>query len=155
VEFVILCGYCMTSNERRNFLKRLAAGGLLLGVGARVGAVERQGGGTVGAPAIVNGWVRITPSDEVTLLTNTSEIGQGTGAALAQILADELDLEWKNIRLEMAPVEPRYFNPKWGEYATYGSGSIAGQFESLRTAGAQARAMLIAAAADAWRVPGN
>jgi isoquinoline 1-oxidoreductase beta subunit len=143
----------MTSNERRNFLKQLAAGGLLLGVGARAGAVERQGSGTVSVAAAVNGWVRITPSDEVTLLTNTSEIGQGTGTALAQILAEELDLEWKNIRLEMAPVEPRYFNPKWGEYATYGSGGIAGQFESLRKAGAQARAMLIAAAADAWRVP--
>jgi isoquinoline 1-oxidoreductase beta subunit len=143
----------MTSNERRNFLKQLAAGGLLLGVGARAGAVERQGSGTVSVAAAVNGWVRITPSDEVTLLTNTSEIGQGTGTALAQILAEELYLEWKNIRLEMAPVEPRYFNPKWGEYATYGSGGIAGQFESLRKAGAQARAMLIAAAADAWRVP--
>ena len=142
----------MTSNERRNFLKQLAAGGLLLGVGARASAVERQGSGAVRAAA-VNGWVRITPSGEVTLLTNTSEIGQGTGTALAQILAEELDLEWKNIRLEMAPVEPRYFNPKWGEYATYGSGGIAGQFESLRMAGAQARAMLIAAAAEAWRVP--
>jgi isoquinoline 1-oxidoreductase beta subunit len=142
----------MSSNERRNFLKQLAAGGLLLGVGARVGAEERQESDTVSVAATVNGWVRISPSGEVTLLTNTSEIGQGTGTALAQILAEELDLAWKNIRLEMAPVEPRFFNPKWGEYATYGSAGIAGQFESLRTAGAQARAMLIAAAADAWGV---
>jgi isoquinoline 1-oxidoreductase beta subunit len=89
----------------------------------------------------------------VTVLSNTSEIGQGTGTAIAQILADELDVEWKRIRLEMAPVEKDYFNATWGEYATYGSGGIAGQYEALRTAGAQARARLIAAAAARWKVP--
>jgi isoquinoline 1-oxidoreductase beta subunit len=68
----------------------------------------------------------MAPDGSVTVLSNTSEIGQGTGTAIAQILADELDLEWKRIRLEMAPVEKDYFNATWGEYATYGSGGIAG-----------------------------
>src|SRR6185369_315361 len=89
-------------------------------------------------------------------LSNTSEIGQGTGTAIAQILADELDLDWKRITLAMAPVEPAYFNATWGEYGTYGSGGVAGQYEALRKAGAQARARLIAAAAERWHVaPGE
>jgi isoquinoline 1-oxidoreductase beta subunit len=87
------------------------------------------------------------------VLSNTSEIGQGTGTAIAQMLADEMDLDWKTIRIEMAPVEKQFINPGWGEYATYGSGGVARQFTPLRKAGAQARAMLIGAAAAEWKVP--
>src|SRR5207237_7906566 len=99
------------------------------------------------------GWLRIAPDGVVTILTNTTEIGQGTGTAIAQLVGDELDVPWEAIRLEMAPVEKDYFNPGWQEYATYGSGGVARQVEMLRTAGARARSMLVEAAAQRWKVP--
>ncbi len=135
---------------RRDFLKTLAAGGLLVAVGPG-GATSAEAEG--GAPAGMPGWVRIAPDGAVTILSNTSEIGQGTGTAIAQMLADELDLDWKTVRVEMAPVEKQFINAGWGEYATYGSGGVARQYAPLRKAGAQARAMLIAAAAAEWNVP--
>ncbi|WP_426339758.1 molybdopterin cofactor-binding domain-containing protein [Pseudoduganella sp. S-14] len=133
-------------SNRRDFLKTLAAGGLLLAVGPAV-AVAAE------APVPPPGWVRIAPDGSVTILSNTSEIGQGTGTAIAQLLADEMDLDWKTVRIEMAPLEKQFINAGWGEYATYGSGGVARQFTQLRKAGAQARAMLVGAAAAEWKVP--
>src|SRR4029077_2937182 len=115
-------------------------------------AADGQATASVGGLPSINGWVRIDTAGTVELLSNTSEIGQGTGTALAQLLAEELDVEWGSVRLGMAPVEPRYFNSMWKEYGAYGSGGIRGQFDTLRLAGAQARAMLIASAAEVWRV---
>jgi isoquinoline 1-oxidoreductase beta subunit len=138
--------------SRREFLKGLACGGLLLRIGPPLSANPQPPESTVRGPPSVNGWVRIAPNGDVEILSNTSDIGQGTGTALAQILAEELDAEWQSVRLVMAPVEPRYFNPMFKEYATYGSGGVRGQFDALRLAGAQARAMLISAAASSWHV---
>ncbi len=138
-------------SNRRDFLKSLAAGGLLVAVGPRIVAAAAD----APAPAAVApppGWVRIAPDGSVTILSNTSEIGQGTGTAIAQLLADEMDLDWKTVRIEMAPVEKQFINPGWGEYATYGSGGVARQFPQLRKAGAQARVMLVGAAAAEWKV---
>jgi isoquinoline 1-oxidoreductase beta subunit len=138
--------------NRRQFLKTAAASALTIRIGAPAFAAEEAAAPT---PSPLR-WVRISSDGSVTVLSNTSEIGQGTGTAIAQILADELDLDWKRITLAMAPVEPAYFNAGWGEYGTYGSGGVAGQFEALRRAGAQARARLIAAAAERWKVaPGE
>jgi len=139
-------------SNRRDFLKTLAAGGLLVAVGpvTAVAAADAPGAAPVPPPP---GWVRIAPDGSVTILSNTSEIGQGTGTAIAQLLADEMDLDWKTIRIEMAPVEKQFINAGWGEYATYGSGGVARQFPQLRKAGAQARAMLVGAAAAEWKVP--
>jgi isoquinoline 1-oxidoreductase beta subunit len=132
--------------QRRVFLKGAAAGTLVIAIAPALAA------GATASAACVNGWVCIAPDGAVTILSNTSEIGQGTGTAIAQILADELDLDWRSVRIEMAPVQKQFFNAGWGEYATYGSGGVARQFEQLRKAGAQARAMLIAAAAENWKV---
>ena len=138
-----------TDPSRRDFLKALAAGGLLLSVGAPVEATRY-------VPAVmtsINGWIRIGNNGVVEFLSNTSEIGQGTSTALAQLIAEELDVEWSTVRFGIAPVAPAFINPMWGEYATYGSGGVRGQFTALRTAAARARAMLIGVAADAWKVP--
>ena len=147
-------------SDRRDFLKALAAGGLLVAVGPAVAAMagdaQAPGTGPAPAPAPVPqapGWVRIAPDGSVTILSNTSELGQGTGTAIAQMLADEMDLDWKTVRIEMAPVEKQFVNAGWREYATYGSGGVARQFKQLRRAGAQARAMLVAAGAAEWQVP--
>ena len=96
----------MSSNHndsRRDFLKGMAGGGLLLAFGLPTTHAA------VVAPRI-GGWVRVGTDGTVTVLSNTSEIGQGSGTALAQILANELDVAWSAIRLEMAPIEPAYFN---------------------------------------------
>ncbi|HWE23201.1 MAG TPA: molybdopterin cofactor-binding domain-containing protein [Myxococcales bacterium] len=131
-------------STRREFLQGVAASGLLLAVEWPAEAATK--------PALVAGWIRIAPDGAVTILSNTSEIGQGTGTGIAQLVGDELDVSWEQIRLEMAPVEKAYFNPGFGEYATYGSGGIAQQEQALRLAGARARAMLIEAAARRWKV---
>jgi len=136
-------------SNRRDFLKALAAGGLLIAVGPAVAADAPAAAPAPQPPA----WVRIAPDGSVTILSNTSELGQGTGTAIAQMLADEMDLDWKTVRIDMAPVEKQFINPGWREYATYGSGGVARQFTQLRKAGAQARAMLVAAAAAEWKVP--
>jgi isoquinoline 1-oxidoreductase beta subunit len=138
---------------RRGFLKGLACGGLLLRIGPSLSAnpLPSKSAPSSGPPS-VNGWIRIAPNGDVEILSNTSDIGQGTGTGLAQILAEELDADWHSVRLSMAPVEPRYFNPMFKEYATYGSGGVRGQFDALRVAGAQARAMLMFAAAANWQV---
>ena len=140
--------------KRRQFLKAAAATGLMIRIPAPAFAADEATATPAAAapePSSLR-WVRIAPDGGVTVLSNTSEIGQGTGTAIAQILADELDLDWKRITLAMAPVEPAYFNAAFGEYGTYGSGGVAGQYEALRKAGAQARARLIAAAAARWGV---
>lgn len=141
----------IASPQRRTFLKA-AAGSLVVAI-APVAMVDAGAApAAAAAPASVNSWVVIAPDGAVTILSNTSEIGQGTGTAIAQILADELDLDWRTVRIDMAPVEEKFFNAGWGEYATYGSGGVARQFPQLRKAGAQARAMLIGAAAAQWNV---
>ncbi|WP_374581432.1 molybdopterin cofactor-binding domain-containing protein [Pseudoduganella sp.] len=146
-------------SARRDFLKTLAAGGVLVAIApaGRAFAAGQDGAGAAAAapaaPLPVPGWVRIAPDGVATVLSNTSEIGQGTGTAIAQMLANELDLDWKTVRVEMAPLEKRFINPGWGEFSTYGSGGVSHQFAPLRKAGAQLRAMLVGAAAAEWRVP--
>ncbi|MCH8620479.1 molybdopterin cofactor-binding domain-containing protein [Undibacterium sp. TS12] len=140
----------LTNTGRRLFLKRVAAGGLLIAI---PGAAKEFAAATGKFSSTeLRGWIRIGSDGIVTFLSNTSELGQGTGTALAQIIANELDLDWNTVRIEMAPIEARYFNPGWDEYATFGSGGVANQFAPLRKAGAQAREMLVSAAARQWGV---
>jgi isoquinoline 1-oxidoreductase subunit beta len=136
---------------RRSFIKRAAAGGLLVAFGDA--CATPPSAPAPSAAISLNGWIRVAPGGTVTLLSNTSEIGQGTGTALAQILANELDLDWRTVKIDMAPVTPAFINPMFGEYATYGSGGVAGQFSALRQAAAKARSVLISAAATRWKVP--
>lgn len=138
----------VTQQSRRDFLKTTAASGLLLAISPLTSAATPPA-----TAAMALGWVRIAPDGAVTVLSNTTEIGQGTGTAIAQILADELDLDWRTIGLEMAPVEKQFNNAAFNQYATFGSGGVAKQIAPLRLAGARARAMLIAAAAERWKVP--
>jgi isoquinoline 1-oxidoreductase subunit beta len=142
----------LTQNPaRRAFIKRAAASGFLVAFGDAF-ATTPSAHITPQATSL-NGWISIAPGGTVTLLSNSSEIGQGTGTALAQILANELDLDWRTVKLAMAPVTSAFINPQWGEYATYGSGGVAGQFSALRQAAAKARSVLISAAATQWKVP--
>lgn len=92
-------------------------------------------------------WVRIDQSGQVTLIYSKSEMGQGVSTSLPMILADELCVEWKDIRVEHGDLDPAL-----GDQGTGGSGSVAGMWTPLRQAGAAGREMLIAAAAQRWNV---
>jgi isoquinoline 1-oxidoreductase subunit beta len=146
-----------TRVDRREFLKKGAAGGAGLVIGFYLpGKYEALAKTPAKEPATINAWVRIAPEDTATLVIDKSEMGQGINTALAMILADELDLDWKKIKTEFAPAAPVYFNPVFGLQGTGGSTSVRGSWEPLAKAGAAAREMLVAAAAKKWNVdPGT
>ena len=103
-----------------------------------------------------NQFLKIGTDDKVTLISPNSEIGQGAYTGLATLLAEELDADWNQLVIEPAPVNTKlYGNPAFGGalQGTGGSTTIAAFWDSMRKAGATARAMLVAAAADKWGVP--
>jgi isoquinoline 1-oxidoreductase subunit beta len=105
------------------------------------------------APAgSLGGWIRIGTDGSVCLCSNASEMGQGSPSALAQILAEELEVDWATVTIDMAPLAPEFFNPVTHAYMTGGSTAVAGMFNPLRTAAAMARTVLIEAAASHWQV---
>jgi isoquinoline 1-oxidoreductase beta subunit len=133
--------------NRRDFLKTGAAGaaGLTLTF-ALPGRLAAQAGAPV---AKLNGYVHIGADDNITFMLTKSEMGQGPLTALSQILADELDCDWKKIRTQIAGVDPKLYGPLQG---TFGSLSVRTSWQPLRAAGASAREMLIQAAAQKWGV---
>ena len=101
-----------------------------------------------------NAFVRITPDNAVTVISKHLEMGQGVYTGLATILADELDADWSQVKVESAPANATlYSNPGLGGQGTGGSTSITTSYDQMRKAGASARAMLVAAAATQWNVP--
>ena len=139
--------------NRREFLKKSAAGSAGLVIGFYLpGKYEALAGMPPKEDAPFNAWVQIAPDDSVTLVIDKSEMGQGISTALAMILAEELDLDWKKIQTEFAPAAPPYFNPVFGLQGTGGSTSVRGSWEPLAKAGAAAREMLVATAAKRWDV---
>src|SRR5438105_1622002 len=140
--------------HRREFLKVSieASGGLLLGfrlAGAGEILALQIGSATSFAP---NAFVRIGTDERVTVIVNHSEMGQGVYTSLPMLLAEELDADWNKVGFESAPVDAKYNHPVFGMQMTGGSSSVWSGFEQYRNAGAAARAMLIAAAAQQWNV---
>src|SRR2546425_3859425 len=136
--------------NRREFLKTGAAGGVALVVGFRLSPAafaDQAEDQEKKPPNPFDAWVRITPDNRVTLILSKSEMGQGIMTALPMILAEELCVDWKQVKVQQAPT-----NPKIYDLGTGGSGSVAGSWLPLRRAGAAAREMLIAAAAQKWEV---
>jgi len=139
--------------HRREFLKKSAVSGAGLMIGFYLPKkFEALAATPESGPVAVNAWVRITPDDSVTLIIDKSEMGQGIVTSLAQLLAEELELDWRKIKTEFAPAAPQYFNPVFGLQGTGGSTSIRASWGPLTKAGAAAREMLIAAAAQRWAV---
>lgn len=134
--------------SRRSFLQSSAlAGGVLL---IDIHAPLRAADGSVAE--IIAGWIRIDPDGALCLLINATEMGQGAKSGLAQILAEELEVDWSDVRVDFAPIDPEHYG-MWETYQTGGSGSVRGMFDRLRKAGATARTMLLQAAAQHWQVP--
>jgi isoquinoline 1-oxidoreductase subunit beta len=141
-----------TSPSRRDFLKAGAAvgGGLILGV-ALPDALA-QPAGTAAPSSMPNAWVKIGSDGSVTILCARSEMGQGVSTALPTLVAEELEVDLEKIKVEIAPVGEVYINALLGGQITGGSTSVVEGFDKLRVAGAQARTMLVAAAAQKWGV---
>ncbi|MCL5123081.1 MAG: xanthine dehydrogenase family protein molybdopterin-binding subunit [Deltaproteobacteria bacterium] len=145
------------SMDRRSFLKKSAAcAGLMLAVSLSgfppILAAEKRTD-TGNNQWIPNAWLRMTPDGVVTVLINKSELGQGTWTGLAMLVADQLDMDWKDVRVEASPVRDEYKDPIFGMQLTGGSTGIRNMYDTMSKAGAAAREMLISAAASEWKVP--
>jgi isoquinoline 1-oxidoreductase beta subunit len=141
--------------SRRGFLKAgsLAGGGLVLGFfvpGAN--RFARAADAPAAAPVAPNAFLRIAPDNTVTVMVNRLEFGQGVHTALPMLIAEELDCDWSQVRGELAPAGDVFKDPMFGMQMTGGSGSVAHSFVQYRETGARARAMLVAAAAEEWKV---
>jgi isoquinoline 1-oxidoreductase beta subunit len=131
----------------------------------------------------LNAWIKIAPGGEITFAVHRAEMGQGVSTSLPMMLAEEMDADWSMVRYEFAPVDKDYFNfgivgrgrpfgdteeSLWASAGTWAlrkvfhvmglsmtisSSSIIDAYDTLRPAGAAARAMLMAAAAKKWRLP--
>jgi isoquinoline 1-oxidoreductase beta subunit len=100
----------------------------------------------------LNPFISISGDGLVTIVVNKSEMGQGVFTSLPMLAAEELECEWSRVRVEPAPVAPVYAHTMFGVQLTGGSTSILSERERMRHAGAEAREMLVAAAADTWGV---
>jgi isoquinoline 1-oxidoreductase beta subunit len=140
--------------SRRDFLKAsaLASGGLMLGITLTGCAKPAALGGAGGQPVA---WLRIGGDDRITVLVDRSEMGQGVYTAMTQLLAEELGIDPARVAVEAAPVGAVYVNALLGAQITGGSTSVRDAWDKLRLAGAQARTMLVQAAAAHWGVEGS
>jgi isoquinoline 1-oxidoreductase beta subunit len=146
----------LTRATRRDVLKAGAALTVAFWLPGKGGEALANKAGTTFEP---NAFVRIGTDGTVTVISKHLEMGQGAYTGLATLVAEELDADWKQIRVEGAPANPKvYSNLVFGPaqvQGTGGSSSIANSYDQLRTAGATARAMLVTAAAQRWSVPAS
>jgi isoquinoline 1-oxidoreductase beta subunit len=146
--------------SRRQFLKAssTAVTGLVLGfyLPVRKRLLAEAAAGSEQDGFVPNAFLRVAPDNTVAIVSKHAEGGQGIYTGLATILAEELDAEWSQIRVEPAPADRNlYRNLQFGSQTTGGSNSIPNSYDQYRRAGATARAMLVAAAAGRWGVPSN
>jgi isoquinoline 1-oxidoreductase subunit beta len=139
--------------SRRNFLQAGAAAGGGLMLSLSLPFVERHGEAAAADTFAPNAFIRIGSDGEVVLIMPYVEMGQGTYTSIPMLIAEELEVDLKQVRLEHAPPnEKLYANPLLGVQATGNSNAIRGAWKPLREAGATARTMLVAAAAKRWGV---
>ena len=139
--------------DRREFLRvsALAGGGLVLGISlAGCGKPAQMARAAAGGQPVA--WLKIGGDNSITILVDKSEMGQGVYTSLPMLLAEELDVPLKAVKVVAAPAGPAYVNVFMGTQITGGSTSVREGWQKLRAAGAQARAMLLGAAADEWKV---
>jgi isoquinoline 1-oxidoreductase beta subunit len=139
--------------SRRRFLQAgvAASGGLMLSL--RVPLGNRAAEAAEADGFVPNAFIRIDNDGQIVLTMPYVEMGQGTYTSISMLIAEELEVELKQVRLEHAPPnEKLYANPLLGEQATGNSNAIRGAWQPLRQAGATAKTMLVAAAAKRWNV---
>jgi isoquinoline 1-oxidoreductase beta subunit len=139
--------------SRRSFIvgTSTVAGALTLGVYLP----DSEAVGQVAAPE-VNAWVVVRPDDTVVVRIGRQEMGQGTLTGLAQLVCEELDADWSKIQTEYpTPGQNVARKRVWGDFATVGSRGIRNSQDMMRKGAAAARAMLVQAAANEWKVPAS
>jgi isoquinoline 1-oxidoreductase subunit beta len=138
-------------SSRRGFLKTSAIGGGGLLMGLALPGTLAQAAGTVHTP---NAWVHISDDNQVTLISARSEMGQGVYTSMPMLIAEELNIDFRRVKVAIAPANAKlYGNPLvGGAQLTGGSTSVRDGWEKLRVGGAQVREMLISAAANKWNV---
>jgi isoquinoline 1-oxidoreductase beta subunit len=140
------------SLNRRNFLKTSSTvtGGLMLGVSLGL-PLATQAAGTLYTP---NAWVHIADDNTITLISARSEMGQGVYTSMPMLIAEELNVDIRRIKVAIAPPDGKVYGNALlgGPQLTGGSTSVRDGWEKLRIAGAQVRTMLISAAAAKWNV---
>ncbi len=137
--------------DRRSFLRvtALAGGGILLGAYFKYGEAAEAFASNVLAGDTLGNFIRITPDGVVTIIAKNPEIGQGVKTMLPMIIADELDVAWKSVRIEQAMLDTTKFQAQ----SAGGSTATPTNWMPMRQVGAAARAMLVTAAAQTLNVP--
>ncbi len=142
----------ITTVSRRGFMS--AAGGVMLGFALPARRADAQTALIGNIPRAQtpahkpNAYIHIGTDDSITFWIPRSEMGQGSTTACCQMLAEELECDWSKVRMEFAPVDPSLY----GHQTTVGSQAIRSTWDPLRKAGAEAREMLVQAAAQQWGV---
>ena len=145
----------MKKISRRRFLQSSAAlaGSLVIGFHLPRGrGFEALAQGAPKPAVPPNAFLRIGKDGSVTVLVKHLEFGQGVTTSLPMLVAEELDCDWSKVRAELAPAGPEYAHTVYGMQMTGGSSSVPNSYDQLRTVGAQARTMLMQAAAGQWKV---
>jgi isoquinoline 1-oxidoreductase beta subunit len=138
----------MSAINRRDFLRSSSALIIAFSIPAFAKESVVGAGSSSEGVGVLNAWIRIADDGIATIIASNPEIGQGIQTALPMILAEELDMPWDRVRVEVSAVDGQTY----GRQAAGGSLAVRFAWMPLRTAGAKARAMLVAAAAQTWNV---
>ena len=138
--------------SRKDALRLFAVAGAGLTLGVEMPRAARAAAPVAGGDFSPNVWVKMHPNGTTTVVLNHIEMGQGTTTGLPMMLADELDVPFSTVSFELCPVTPAYYSPFWHGIFTAGSKSTPTMGPVMRKAGATARAMIVAAAAQQWNV---
>lgn len=142
--------------DRRSFLilSALAGGGLVLGFYLKstgsLSAAEILKGPAPSDSFVPNAFIRIAPNGVVTLISKQPEIGQGIKTSLPMVIAEQLEVNWRDVVIQQGDL-----NPIYGSQGAGGSTSTPTNYEPFHKLGATARTMLVEAAAQTWQVPAD
>src|SRR4029453_14193107 len=140
-----------TELSRRTFLRAsaIAGGGVLLSSFWEPLEAATKAKPKAATGPVLNAFIRIQPDGVVTIAAKNPEIGQGVKTMLPMLIADELDVDWKQVRIEQVGFDPKRYENQWAG----GSQAVPNNWLPMRQVGAAGRAMLVAAAAKTWNVP--
>ena len=128
--------------DRRSFLQvsALAGGGMMIGLYVKPTLAQQRGAAPAAVPST---YITVNPDNTFTIIAKNPETGQGIRNALPMIIADEFDVDWKQVKIQQADLDPKY-----GQQIEGGSTAIPTNYATMRQVGAAGRALMVAAAAQ-------